>query len=45
MDMKEKNVIATDLLTKEKLAIRLKRDGSVRMAVPANSGRVWKVKM
>ena len=42
MDMKEKNVIATDLLTKEKLAIRLKRDGSVRMAVPANSGRVWK---
>ena len=34
MDMKEKNVIATDLLTKEKLAIRLKRDGSVRMAVP-----------
>jgi glycosidase len=45
MDMKEKNVIATDLLMKEKLAIRLKRDGSVRMAVPANSGRVWKVKM
>ena len=45
MDMKEKNVIATDLLTKETLAIRLKRDGSVRMAVPANSGRVWKVKM
>ena len=45
MDMKEKNVIATDLLTKEKLAIRLKRDGSVRMAVPANSGRVWKVKI
>ena len=45
MDMKEKNVIATDLLTKEKLAVRLKRDGSIRMAVPANGGRVWKVKM
>ena len=45
MDMKEENVIATDLLTKEKLAMRLKRDGSIRMAVPANGGRVWKVKM
>ncbi len=45
MEMKEKNVIATDLLTKEKLAMRMKRDGAVRMAVPANSGRVWKVKI
>ena len=45
MDMKEKNVIATDLLTKEKLAVRLKRDGYVRMAVPANGGRVWKIKL
>ena len=45
MDMKEKNVIATDLLTKEKLAVRLKRDGSIRMAVPANGGRVWKIKL
>ena len=45
MDMKEKNVIATDLLTKEKLAMRMKRDSSIRMAVPANSGRVWKVKL
>ena len=45
MDMKEKNAIATDLLTKEKLAVRLKRDGSVRMAVPANGGRVWKIKL
>ena len=45
MDMKEKNVIANDLLTKEKLAVRLKKDGSVRMAVPANCGRVWKMKV
>ena len=45
MDMKEKNVIATDLLTKERLAMRMKKDGSIRMAVPANGGRVWKVKM
>ncbi len=45
MDMKEKNVIATDLLTKEKLAMRMKRDSSIRMAVPANGGRVWKIKL
>ena len=45
MEMKEKNVIATDLLTKEKLAMRMKRDSSIRMAVPANGGRVWKVKL
>ena len=45
MDMKEKNIIANDLLTKEKLAVRLKKDGSVRMSVPANGGRVWKMKM
>ena len=44
MGFKEKNVIATDLLTHEKLAMRLKKDGTVRMAVPANGGRVWKVK-
>jgi len=45
MEMKEKNVIATDLLTKERLAMRMKRDGSIRMAVPANGGCIWKVKM
>ena len=45
MDIKEKNVIATDLLTKERLAMRMKRDGSIRMAVPANGGRVWKIKL
>jgi glycosidase len=45
MEMKEKNVIATDLLTKEKLAMRMKRDSAIRMAVPANGGRIWKVKL
>ena len=45
MQMKEKNVIATDLLTKEKLAMRLKKDSAVRMSVGARNGRVWKVKM
>ena len=45
MDMKEKNVIATDLLSKEKLAVRLKKDGGIRMSVPANNARVWKMKL
>ena len=45
LQMKEKNVIATDLLTKEKLAMRLKKDSAVRMSVGARNGRVWKVKM
>ena len=43
--MKEKKAIGVDLLTKEKLAMSLKMDGSVRMEVKANSGRVWKVKL
>ena len=41
----EKSVIATDLLTKEKLAVRLKKDGAVRMSVGARNGRVWKIKV
>ena len=45
MQMKEKNAIAIDLLTKEKLAMRLKKDGAVRMSVGARNGRVWKVKL
>ena len=45
LQMTEKNVIATDLLTKERLAMRLKKDGSVRMSVGARNGRVWKVKL
>ena len=45
LEMKEKKVIATDLLTKEKLAMSLRKDGSVRMEIAARSGRVWKVKM
>ena len=44
LEMKEKNVIATDLLTKEKLAMRLKKDGAVRMSVCGLGGRVWKLK-
>ena len=45
LTMKEKKVIATDLLTKEKLAMSMKRDGAVRMEVGAYSGRVWKIKL
>ena len=45
LDINEKNVIATDLLTKEKLAVRLKKDGAVRMSVGARNGRIWKIKV
>ena len=45
LTMKEKKVIATDLLTKEKLAMSIKRDGPIRMEVGAHSGRVWKIKL
>ena len=45
LTMKEKKVIASDLLTKEKLAMSLKRDGAIRMEIGANSGRVWKIKL
>ena len=45
LKMKEKKAIGVDLLTKEKRAMSLKMDGSVRMEVKANSGRVWKVKL
>lgn len=45
LDIHEKNVIATDLLTKEKLAVRLKKDGAVRMSVGARNGRIWKIKV
>jgi len=41
----EKKVIATDLLSKERLAMSLRRDGSVRMEIAAQSGRVWKMKL
>ncbi len=43
--IKEKKVIASDLLTKEKLAMSLKKDGNIRMNISANGGRVWKIKI
>ena len=45
LGMKEKKAIAVDLLTKEKLAVSLKKDGPVRMEIKANGARVWKVKL
>ena len=45
LGIKEKKVIGTDLLTKEKLAMSLRKDGSVRMEIKARSGRVWKIKI
>ncbi len=44
LNIMEKKVIATDLLTKERLAMSLRKDGSVKMQIAARSGRVWKVK-
>ena len=45
LEMSERKVIATDLLSKERLAMSLRKDGSVRMEIRARSGRVWKVKV
>jgi hypothetical protein len=45
LNMKEKKTIAVDLLTMEKLAVSLKKDGHVRMEVKADCARVWKVKL
>ena len=45
LGMKEKMVIATDLLTRERLAMALHKDRGVRMEIAAHSGRVWKVKL
>ncbi len=45
LGIKEKKVIATDLLTNEKLAMSLRKDGCVKMDVKAHNGRVFKVKL
>ncbi len=44
LKMAEKKVIATDLLSKEKLAMSLRKDGHVRMEIPARGARVYKMK-
>jgi hypothetical protein len=45
LEMKEKDTTATDLLSKEKQSMMLRRDGMVRMTIAARSGRVWKLKV
>ena len=45
LEITETTTIATDLLTKEKQAVALKRDGTVAMSIPARNGRVWKLKV
>ena len=45
LEMKEKDTTATDLLSKEKQSMRLRRDGMVRMMIGARTGRVWKLKV
>ena len=45
LDIQEKKTIATDLLTTERLAVSLRKDGSVKMEIAARKGRVWKVKL
>ena len=42
LEMKEKKVVVSDLLTGEKEDMVLEKDNSVRMTVKARGGRVWK---
>ena len=45
LGLKEKKVVATDLLTKDLLAMSVRKDGSIKMEIAARSGRVWKMKI
>lgn len=45
LDLSESTSIATDILTKEKQAVALKRDGAVAMNISARNARVWKIKV
>ena len=45
LKMKEGAVMATDLLSKEKQAMRLHHDGAVPMTIAARNARVWKIKV
>ena len=45
LSVKEKKVMAVDLLTKERESMMLRPDGQVRMLVPARGVRVWKMKV
>ena len=45
LEMKERKVVATDLLTKEKQEMVLQKDGAVATSVAARGARVWKLKV
>ena len=45
LGIKEKMVIATDLLTRERLAMAMRKDGGIRMEIAARGGRIWKMKL
>lgn len=45
LGLKEKKVVATDLLTRDLLAMSMRKDGSIKMEIAARSGRVWKMKI
>jgi len=44
LQMEETTAVATDLLTREKLAMTLRKNGPVAMNIPAYSARIWKIK-
>ena len=45
LKMEETVTMATDLLTKEKQSMMLRRDGTVRMMIGSRGARVWKLKV
>ena len=45
LQMCEKDVTATDLLTKEKQSMLLRKDGTIRMKIDGCSARIWKLKI
>ena len=45
LEMKEKTVMAVDLLTKERQSMLLHKNVMVRMMVAGRSVRVWKIKV
>lgn len=44
LQIPEKNVTATDLLSKQKCKMMLQKDGVVTLSVDGRSGNVWKIK-
>ena len=45
LKMDEKDITATDLLTKEKQSMMLRKDSTIRMQIAGRSAHVWKMKI